>query len=198
MEKTYTKAEVMQHLRAFAAQLAQRDGQTLPTIQPVEEYIALNVNIDVHNGLCFDRVESAEEMAKYWLEPKPSHIGMGRFHRDDKTFLISKTGGRQDILMVNTTLGQYIVEPYGIRVRQIPLVVGQEFLKLIENNRESLLRSLHYLRWFNKQTIVDQPIQYVMDLINQGAASYNEAEAIELLNPIIEQIKERTYSPKLV
>ena len=122
-----------------------------------------------------------EDVLKYWNNNNPSTIGLGRLKRNNETFLISKTYGREDLILINHTDGnQYCYYPYGWNNSNTPKEVKEQGYKEICNNMEQFLRSIHFINWFNQQSIVDMPFNDVVTLLQQGLNSFNYEEALSL------------------
>ena len=129
--------------------------------------------------MIFNRHNLINEVKEYWDNDKESNIGLGRLKRNND-FTVTKTYGREDICLINYTDGnQYCFEPYGFS-RNTPEEVKEIMLQEICPNIEQVLRSLHFINWFNQQTIVNMPVKDCISLLQKGLDSFSFVEAMKL------------------
>lgn len=132
--------------------------------------------------MIINRHDDINSMLKHWNHKNQSNIGMGRFDRNNENFLISKTGGRKDLLLINHTDDkQYCYEPYGW-CNNTPDEVKEIGYKEIVANFEQFLRSLHYINWLDNQKIEDMEFEEVIKLLQTGLDSFNYVEALKLFH----------------
>ena len=64
--------------------------------------------------MVINRYDMLSYISRYWSKEEPSNIGAGLLKRDNETFLITKTYGRTDIVLINHKDGkQYTFGPKG-------------------------------------------------------------------------------------
>lgn len=153
------------------------------------------------NTSLIKRNNTLEDLLKHWNHNNPSNIGMGRLSRklnDEGIYLLSKTGGRQDLALFNITTSliingeiienkqastQLSFEPFGINYRGFDSSLIKAYVaKWVESNKEELHIQLHYLNWLNSVEIVNLTLEETIKILE--SYKYNQSEAEELFNKL--------------
>ena len=155
------------------------------------------------NTSIIKRNNTLEDLLKHWNHNEPSNIGLGRLSRklnDEGIYLLSKTGGRQDLALFNITtttsindevleqnaggMNQLSFETNGINYRGFDFSLIKAYVaKWVESNKEELHIQLHYLNWFNSIEIVNFTLEETIKILE--SYKYNEDVAKVLFNNLI-------------
>jgi len=145
------------------------------------------------------RNDTLQNVLKYWNHNDKSNIGSGRLSRTldaSNNYVHTQHHGREDIKLFNvktittvngiqlgkTTHNQYAIDPsYPISFKDhlIEPLVRQWF----NDNKDEIKIQIHYLKWFNAQTIQDMLLPDLLELLNDYY--YNNEEAEHLFTELV-------------
>lgn len=147
------------------------------------------------------RNNTLPDLLKYWSHNNPSNIGVGRLSRkinNEGVYLISKTGGREDLASFNVKSsiiidGVEICEeksvqlsfgPHGVYYNvNTPATVKQYIAKWVKENKSEICIQIHFLKWFNNVEIKDNTLEETISILE--SYSYNEEEADVLFSELV-------------
>jgi hypothetical protein len=149
------------------------------------------------NTSIIKRNDTLEQLLKHWNHNNPSNIGMGRLSRklnDEGIYLISKTGGRQDLTLFNISTSliingeiikneragtQLSFEPTGINYRDFDSSLIKAYVaEWVEFHKEEIYIQLHYLNWFNSIEIVNFTLEETIKILESYKYNQEVAEVL--------------------
>lgn|SRR5574343_339200 len=142
------------------------------------------------------RNTTLKEVIQYWNNNTESNVGIGRLKRElvDGKYLITKIYGREDIALFNVNetaitingdeciknyATQYSLEPDGVSYRTSTREEVKDFIRnWVQRNKVEIKEQLHYIQWFNTQTIVKMTVENLITLLESYTYDESEAEVL--------------------